>query len=135
MPARAVTVLNLSHPLTAANRAELEALLQAPIERVVDAQVQFDAEAPFADQARRLIDALPLSAGEWQTLPLVVNLPGLSPAAAVVLAELHGRTGGFPPVVRSKRTGPLNQFAVAEVIVLQDVRDEARRHRARVEPG
>ena len=51
--------------------------------------------------------------------------------AALVMAELHGRCGYFPAVLRLKPvsdTTPL-QFTVAEVVNLQVVRDAARHTR------
>jgi len=61
----------------------------------------------------------------------VVNLPSLSVVAALVVTELHGRCGYFPAVLRLKPvsdTTPL-QFAVAEIVNLQMVRDAARQTR------
>jgi hypothetical protein len=55
-------------------------------------------------------------------------MPSLSIIAATLLAELHGRMGYFPTVVRMRpvagSTPP--RFEVAEIVNLQDVRDEAR---------
>jgi hypothetical protein len=57
-----------------------------------------------------------------------VNLPSLNHIAACVLAELHGRMGYFPTILRMRpvagSTPP--QFEVAEIINLQAVRDQAR---------
>jgi len=57
-----------------------------------------------------------------------VNLPSLTPIAGLLLAELHGRAGYFPAVVRlrpaSGSTPP--QYEVAELLNLQAVRDGAR---------
>ena len=51
--------------------------------------------------------------------------------AALVLAEIHGRCGHFPAVVRMRRdqTGAAPVFQVTEIIDLQTLRDEARRER------
>src|SRR5438034_5973581 len=53
----------------------------------------FRSGRPFAEQTRELIDSVGLSAEEWQTTPLLLNLPSLAPIAAAVLAEAHGRCG------------------------------------------
>ena len=55
-------------------------------------------------------------------------------AAAVLLAELHGRMGHFPAIVRRKPSTEtsVTVYAVAEVIDLAQVRDRARRHRGHV---
>src|SRR5262249_13157074 len=92
---------------------------------------QFDHGRPFAEQVRALLDGVGLSADEWQTTPLLVNLPSLAAIAAVVLAEVHGRAGYWPPVLRLRPVagaGP-PRVEVAEVIDLQGVRDEARARR------
>lgn len=121
-------VLNFAHPLTAAHLARVGELAGRPVERVIAVPAQFDHAAPFDGQVRGLLAAVGLTADDWQTTPVIVNLPSLSPIAAVLLAELHGRAGYFPTVVRLRpvigSTPP--QFEVAELINLQAVRDVAR---------
>ena len=124
-------LLNFSHPLTADHLAQIEALVGQPIQRVVDAPAQFDHAQPFDQQVQTLADGMALTAEEWQTLPLLVNPPALNVIAVTLLAELHGRMGYFPAVVRLRpvagSTPP--RFEVAEIINLQAVRDGARRQR------
>jgi len=126
-----VILLNFAHPLTAAQRASVERCSGQALERVVEVKTQLNHDQPFAAQVRQLVEAVGLSSEEWQTLPLVVNLPSLSVVAALVVAELHGRCGYFPALLRLKpvpdTTPP--QFAVAEVVNLQMVRDAARHTR------
>src|SRR5438034_9767456 len=88
----------------------------------------FRSGRPFVEQTRELIDGVGLSAEEWQTTPLLLNLPSLAPIAAAVLAEVHGRCGYFPPVLRLRPVagGVPPRFEVAEVIDLRAVREEAR---------
>jgi hypothetical protein len=121
-------VINLAHPLTPAHLAAIEQSAGAKVERVVQVKTSLDPEQPFAEQARALVEAAGLSPEEWQTLPLLVNLPSLNVIAALLLAELHGRMGYFPAVLRMKpvpgTTPP--QFEVAEILNLQAVRDAAR---------
>ena len=79
-----------------------------------------------------MVETVGLTPEEWQTLPLVVNLPSLNVIAALVIAELHGRCGYSPAVLRLKpvpQTTP-PQFAVAEIVNLQTVRDAARQTRS-----
>ena len=124
-------LLNFAHPLTAAQRASVERCSGQALERVVEVKTQLNHDQPFAAQVRQLVEAVGLSSEEWQTLSLVVNLPSLSVVAALVVAELHGRCGYFPALLRLKpvpdTTPP--QFAVAEVVNLQMVRDAARHTR------
>ena len=123
-----MNLLNFSHPLTPAQLAAIEKLTGQKVERVMDVKTQFDPEQPFAEQAGALVESIGLSAEEWQTTPLLINLPSLNVIAALVLAEMHGRCGYFPAVIRLKpipeSTPP--QFAVAEILNLQAVRERAR---------
>lgn len=126
-----MVILNFSHPLTPAQVADIERLTGRKVERVVDIKVHFDHEKPFAEQAQAMVESIGLSVEEWQTTRLLVNLPSLNTIAALVLAELHGRMGYFPAVVRLKPiadTAP-PQFEVAEILNLQAARDGARKKR------
>lgn len=124
-------LLNFAHPLTAAQRAEVERYSGQTVERVIEVKTQLDHEQPFVPQVRQVVEAVELTPEEWQTLPLVVQLPSLNVIAAMVIAELHGRCGYFPSVLRLKpvpaTTPP--RFAVAEIVNLQLVRDAARQTR------
>jgi len=124
-------IVNFSHPLTPDQLAAVEQLTGQPVDRVLDVKTQFDHDRPFTDQARELVEAAGLSPEQWQGEPLLVNLPSLSPIAAVVLAELHGRCGYFPSILRLKpvagSTPP--RFEVAETVNLQAVRDTSREAR------
>jgi hypothetical protein len=85
----------------------------------------------MVDQVRELVDRIGLSSTEWQTLPLIVNLPGYAPVAAALLAELHGRIGHFPAILwlRPVPDSTPTRYEVAEIINLQAVRDAARARR------
>jgi len=124
-------VLNFSHPLTHEHLARIEALTGQAVERVIDAPAQFDHAQPFAEQVTALLDRLSLPSTEWQTMPLLINPPSLNVIAVTMLAELHGRMGYFPAVLRLRpmvnSTPP--RFKVAEIINLQAVRDSARSQR------
>lgn len=124
-------LLNFSHPLTAAQVAQVEALTSGAVERVIEVKTQFDHQDSFVQQAKALVQSIGLTAEQWQTARLLINLPSLHVIAATVLAELHGRMGYFPAILRLKpiagSTPP--QFEVAEVINLQAVRDAARNER------
>jgi hypothetical protein len=124
-------LINLSHPLTAAQQAAIETSAGQAIERLIERMAQFDLEQAFAGQARRLVDDLGLTPAEWQQAPLLVVLPGLNFGAATVLAALHGRCGYFPAVVRLRPVeGSLPpRYELAEIINLQAIRDAARQQR------
>lgn len=124
-------IVNFAHPLTQAQGQQIEAITGMAITAVHDIPCQFDSNESIAPQVETLIDSVPLNSQQWQTEPLLVNLPGLAPAAAALLAELHGRTGHFPAIIRLRptngRTPP--QYEVAEIVNLQAVRDRAREKR------
>lgn len=124
-------LLNFSHPLTDEQLAQAAALTGQPVTEVRGEMPQLDHAAAFEDQVRTLVDRLGLSAEEWQTAPLLVNPPGYAPAAALLMAELHGRTGHFPAVLRLRPVeGSLpTRYEVAEAVNLQAVRDRAREGR------
>jgi hypothetical protein len=104
---------------------------------VIDVPTQLDYRRPFADQVRELVDGIGLSAEEWQTTPLLVNPPGYAPATAVLLAELHGRMGHFPAIVRLQPVADSvpTRYEVAEIINLQAVREAARARREHASSG
>lgn len=124
-------LLNFAHPLTDEQRAQIEALTDQTLERVVDIPSQIDPQEPLAPQIAALADEAGLSSAEWQTLPIVVNPPALNFSAVVLLAQVHGRCGYFPPCVRLRPMPDSlpRQFEVAEILDLQAVRDEARQQR------
>jgi hypothetical protein len=77
-----IIFLNYTHPLTAEQAAQLAALLgERPEERRV--AVQIDRARPLAQVAAELADAT-----------------ALAPVALALAAELHGRCGYFPAIVR-----------------------------------
>ena len=126
-------VLNFSHPLTDAQKQTIELMTGSAIDHVKEIPVMFEHDRPFAEQARQLVDQCGLTPAQWQTEPIIVVPPALNFITAVVLAELHGRMGFFPPIVRLRpvegSTPP--RFEVAEIIKLQDIRDQARKRRGK----
>ncbi len=124
-------ILNFTHPLTSEQRMQIEALANTSISEVRTIPVQIDQAEPLEPQITAIVDAVGLSSEAWQTRPLLINPPGYAPAAFVLLAELHGRIGHFPALIRLR---PLpgstpTVYEVAELINLQAIREEARRRR------
>jgi len=124
-------ILNYAHPLTEAQREQLQHHLDQPIAEVREIPTQLDLDAPFAPQVAALADVAKLTPKQWQTTPLLIVLPALNYAAAALLAELHGRMGYFPPIVRLRPVeGALPpRYEVAEVLNLQALRAAARQRR------
>lgn len=126
-------LLNFAHPLTAEHRAAIEQQTGQPIAEVRNdpTQTRIDTAAPLAPQIEQIVDGFALSPDQWQTAALLINPPGYAPAAAAVMAELHGRTGHFPAIIRMRpATGSITpQYEVAEIINLQAIRETARDRR------
>jgi len=124
-------ILNFSHPLTDEQVKQIEDITGQAVDEVRRIPVQFDHQQPFAAQVTALADACDLTPQEWQTTPLLIVPPALNFIAATLLAELHGRMGYFPPIIRLR---PIPdslppRYEVAEIINLQAVRDAARERR------
>lgn len=124
-------LLNFSHPITEAQAAQIEALAGTAVARRIDAPTQFDEQQPFVPQLHRLLDEVRLSPAEWQGAPILVVLPSLNFIAAALLAELHGRMGYFPPVVRTRPVADSlpRRYEIAEILDLQAIREAARKTR------
>lgn len=124
-------LLNFSHPLTAEHLAAIEALTKNNVTQVVDLPIHFEHGLPFQPQLQKALEVVTLSPQEWQTAGILVNLPSFNYIAAMTLAELHGRMGYFPPILRLRPVeGAIPpRFEVAEVVNLQALRDAARKER------
>jgi hypothetical protein len=123
-------ILNFSHPLTNDQCAQIEALANTPIDEVRTIPVQIDQSEPLDAQIVAIVDSIALASEEWQTRPLLINPPGYAPAAFVLLAELHGRIGHYPSLIRLRpKSGPITIFEVAELLNLQAIREAARKSR------
>ncbi len=124
-------LINFSHPLTGEQQAAIEVISGQKISRLVEQMAQFDLSRPFAGQAVEMVDQVGLTPAEWQQGPLLVLLPSLNFGAAAVLAELHGRCGHFPPLIRLRPVeGSLSpKYEAAEIVNLQAIRDQARERR------
>jgi hypothetical protein len=126
-------ILNFAHPLTPAQRNQIEALAHTVIEEVRTIPVQIDQAEPLAEQISAIVDNVGLSSEDWQTRTLLVNPPGFAPAAFVLLAELHGRIGHFPALIRLRPDAESvpTRYEVAELLNLQAIREMARTRRLR----
>jgi hypothetical protein len=125
-------LINFSHPLTSQQIVQVEALSGQQVTQMIDLPVQFDNGHDFQAQVHHLLGRMPLSAEVLQTEPILVNPPALNTITALLLAELHGRMGYFPPILRLRPVqGSLPpRYEVAEILNLQAIRDESRKHRS-----
>ena len=131
-------IINFSHPFTPDQKSQLESRWKSlgtdhqltddePFE-YIQVPSQFDQLQSFVDQIRNLVDSIDLSNEEWQSLPILINPPAYNFAAMTLLAELHGRLGYFPSIIRIRPIpdSTPQRFEVAEIINLQSVRDTSR---------
>ncbi|SRR6266568_961704 len=124
-------ILNFTHPFTPEQREQLQTLA-APIsiDEIRTIPVQINQSESLEPQITAIVDTIGLSSEEWQTRQLLINPPGYAPAAFVLLAELHGRIGHFPSLIRLRpKPGPVTTYEVAELLNLQTIREQARRRR------
>ena len=123
-------ILNFTHPLSDEQCARIEELAGNAIAEIRTIPVQIKEAEPLTDQISRIVDAAKLTSEEWQTRTILINPPGYAPAAFVLLAELHGRMGYFPTLIRLRpKPGPITTYEVAELLNLQAIRNDARKRR------
>lgn len=124
-------ILNFSHPLTPKQADQIETLVGAPITEAHAVKAQFEVDTDFVPQVVAMIDTLGFSPERWQSTPWLLVLPSLNFAAAILLAELHGRMGHFPAFVRLRpiQTALVTEYVVAEIVNLEQVRAAARTRR------
>lgn len=101
------------------------------ISNILDCQIQFVEADSFVEQLSHSLQTISLKGEKWQTEPILVNLPGHNVITAILLAELHGRMGYFPPVIRWKTGTKIGgtPYEVAEILNLNKVRQNARTQR------
>ncbi len=127
-------IINFTHPLTHCQQEQIASLVERPF-TILDIPCQLNNQNPFADQIRAILDTAKLTPTQWQSDPILINPPAYAPASVAMLAELHGRMGYFPAIIRIRpivnNTPP--QFEIAEFINLQAIRDTARESRKKTE--
>lgn len=124
-------IVNFSHPLTDEHIRQITEMTGHNVDDVIDVRCQVDLQQPLVPQVVEIVNSAGLSPQQWQTLPIIVNPPGLSHITAVMLAELHGRCGHFPAILRIRPVPDAvpPRYEVAEIIGLQSVREKARKRR------
>ncbi len=124
-------IINFSHPLTAEQVAQIEGQLGGKVDGIRDVRVQFEVDKPFVPQVVALTDSLGITAEQWQSEAWLIVPPSLNFITAILLAELHGRSGRFPTIVRLRPVANalVSTFEVAEIINLDNVRHTARERR------
>lgn len=124
-------ILNFAHPLTDEQLNQITALAGESAAEVIDVSSQIDPQEPLIPQIVAMVDGLNIPPRRWQSETWLINPPSLNFSAAVLLAELHGRLGYFPPCLRLRpvKGTPVPRFEVAEILNLNQLREEARTRR------
>ncbi len=122
--------LNFSgHPVLPGQQKAIQKRMGWPKLDVIDVPMGTIAEDEnFLKIAILKVDGIDLLPSEWQTFSLVAIPSGYSPLWSALLAEMHGRLGHFPDVVRIRPApqGEKEKFEVAEILDLRDIRHQAR---------
>ena len=128
-------LINFTHPVTDEQIKQIEEKLKISIVEIVQPPkipIHFNENEDFATQISTCVNGIGLTDEQWQDSGILVNVPGMAPIATALVAELHGRMGHFPSLIRLKRSenNPSN-YEFAEVMHLQHIRDKARaRHQS-----
>lgn len=124
-------LINFSHPITQEQQAEIEALTNQCVETILPVSSQFSHDIPFPEQISALVDSIELSLEDWQTKQILIIPPAYNFAALTLIAELHGRLGYFPTIIRTRPVpdSTPTSYEIAEIINLQSVREQSRVNR------
>lgn len=93
-------ILNFGHMLTPSQRYALNDVFGEELEEQY-VPVQIDQAQPLGPQVTALADAAGLSA-RWSVTEFLVVLPYPVNAAALLIAEIHGRCGALPTIIQWK---------------------------------
>jgi len=124
-PMSSSIVINLStRPLNELQINQIER--KTYIEELIEIPVRFETDTDLDVQVKALVEQFGLTPEEWQQKSVIIHLPGLSAASAVLLANLHGMMGHFPKVLWLRPTAEdASIYEVGQVLRLQDLRDTA----------
>lgn len=124
-------LINFSHPLTPLQLDEIQKMAGVSIQQTIEVFATVDLERPLAEQVVELANAVGLSEEQWASEAILISLPSYAPVAACLLAELHGRLGYFPSIVRLRPivASKTRQYELAEIVNLQFMRANARDRR------
>jgi hypothetical protein len=123
-------IINFSgHPVLPGQQKDIGHMMHWPSPEVINVSLGNVAEDHnFVSTIEKAVEKVALSPEEWQSTPIVVIPAGYSALWSVVLAELHGRLGYFPDVVRLRPASTVSneKYEVAEIMNLREVRHKSR---------
>lgn len=123
-------ILNFSgHPVLDAQKRDIGQMMHWSSSEVINVPIgNVPEDHNFISSIEKAVQKIALSPEEWQSTPVVVIPAGYSQIWSVVMAELHGRLGYFPDVVRLRESSTVSneKFEVAEIMNLREVRHNSR---------
>ena len=123
-----ILVLNFARPLTAQQQTQIEELSSTTIENIINIPTLINEEERLEPQIANLIEAVDQSIHDWHKRDILVNPPGYAPAAILLLAEIHGRIGHFPTIIRMRPNHTsITTYEIIELLNPQTIRDAARK--------
>ena len=123
-----IIVLNFAQSLTMQQQTQIEELSNTTIENIITISTLINEEEPLEPQIASLIEAVDQSTHDWHKRDILINPPGYAPAAILLLAEIHGRIGHFPTLIRMRpKYASVTTYEVIQLLNLQTIRDAARK--------
>jgi len=123
-------IINFSgHPVLPGQQQDIGQMMHWSSSEVINVSIgNVPEDHNFVPSIEKSVEKIPLSPEEWQSIPVVVIPSGYSQIWSVVMAELHGRLGYFPDVVRLRFSSSISneKFEVAEIMNLREVRHNSR---------
>mgnify|MGYP000919500961 FL=1 len=119
-----MVLLNFAHSLAEEDLSAIAALAGRPPKNVVHVAPEFVGSLPLVPQVRKMVDTVGFSQKDWQNTSLLVCLPLDSAAAAIFVAEIAGRHGRTPTIVRFVQDAQKGRLVPFEIISLHQVRKE-----------
>lgn len=125
VPKDEVIVLNFSHPLTQNQRGEIAALRgvdmkQLDIREGLSRQYVYNSAEELVSAVKAQIDDAKMTTNAWQHQRILVNLPAHAAGAMIAIAEMHGRMGYFPSILRIEKVGEAFEFT--EIVRIDELR-------------
>ncbi len=126
-------IVNFSHAVSLEQIAQLRENfdLEVTVENVIGVKTDLDLAQPLGPQVVTLVDAVGWGRADWETTPALVILPSHPDIAVLVAAEIEGRSGHLPDVLRRKpvkdEKSGMTRFEVVEITNPYAHRNEARR--------
>jgi len=118
-----MNIVNFGHPFSEEALSQLRKLGKEEL-KIQSIKVSIELHQDLEAQVSKLVDQIsfPLDGTE----PLTLVPPGLSVISAMLMAEIHGRTGVFPRVIHLVRDNERGVFVISQIVDLEWMRQKSR---------